>query len=146
LVFPRNRTLDLSNLRRQSNHSAKSAVQGTATRGGGGVSSSTSRWRRRGRGVKHQHISLSWLLEYVVTIRPRRGESPKDVVIFYKKRFISPVLVLLLVGVFEPKRPFGLGHWGTFLYNVHIAIFHPRMHIAYCNMNMGIQFGYFFSK
>jgi hypothetical protein len=53
-----------------------------------------------------------------------------DVIFNEKKRLISLVLVLLLVGVFEPKCPFRIGHWGKFLYNVHIAIFHPRMHIA----------------
>jgi hypothetical protein len=32
-------------------------------------------------------------------------------------------------GVFEPKCPFGLGHWGKFLCNIHIAFFPPY---AYC--------------
>jgi hypothetical protein len=81
----------------------------------------------------------------MITIRPHRGESPKDV-IFYEKRLIFPVWVLLFVGVFEPKCPIGLGHWGKLLCNIHIAIFHPCMHIAYCNMNMGMQYGYFSSK
>ncbi len=53
---------------------------------------------------------------HMVTIWPCRGESPKDV-IFYEKRLISLVLVLLLVGVFEPKCSFGLRCWGKFLCN-----------------------------
>ncbi len=52
----------------------------------------------------------------------------------------------LLVGVFEKKCPFGLVRWDFFWCNMHIAIFFPRMHIVYCNMNMGMQYGYFLLK
>ncbi len=50
--------------------------------------------------------------------------------------------LLFLVGVFEPKCPFGLGHWGKFLCNMHDAIFIPVciLHIAIwiwgCNMDI----------
>jgi hypothetical protein len=49
-------------------------------------------------------------------------------------------------GVFEPKCPLGLGHWGKFFCNMHIAIFYLCMNIAYCNMNTKMQYGYFSSK
>jgi hypothetical protein len=51
-----------------------------------------------------------------------------------------------VTGVFEPKYPFALGLWGKFMCNMHVAFFYPRTHIAYCNMNMGMQYGYFSSK